>query len=109
MRAPCLPGVAQLANRLLLAVRDEDRVVAEATGATRRVGDAPVDDTRAPELLAVGRERDELGHIARASVLDALELAEQLGDRGRSFRRIARRLDAGPAAERGDLEPGILA
>ena len=39
----------------------------------------------------------------------ALELAEQLGDRRRSFGRVASREDAGPAAERRDLDARVLA
>ena len=41
-------------------------------------------------LVAVGRDRDELGHVARAPVVDAVELAEQLRDRRRALGRVAR-------------------
>src|SRR5581483_7820026 len=97
-----LPAVAELADRQLLAVGDEDRVVAEAAAAARRVGDRPLDDAGAAELVAVRRDRDELADVARAAIRDARELAEQLRDRRRALRRISRRVDAGPPVERVD-------
>src|SRR5205085_116181 len=41
--------------------------------------------------------------------LDAFELAEELADRGRALGRVARGVEPGPAAERRDLEAGVLA
>src|SRR3954468_9784936 len=104
-----LPAVAELRDRPLLAVGDEDRVVAEAAAAARRVGDRSLDDAGAAENRAVGRDRDELGDVARSSIGRALELAEQLRDRRRSFRRVARRVQPGATVERGDLDAGVLA
>src|SRR5579864_1633366 len=109
MRVLRLPRVAELGDRLRLAVGDEHRVVAEAAGAARLGRDPAGDDPAAAKLLAVRRERDELGDVTRAAVVDAAELAEQLRDRGRALRRIPRGRDAGPAAERSDLDAGILA
>src|SRR5689334_7760666 len=108
MRVEVLPLVPELADRPLLAVGHEDRVVAEAAAPPRRLCDPPLHRAAAPQLLAAGRDRDELGDVARPPVLHAVELAEELRDRRRAFRRIARRAQAGPPPERGDLETGVL-
>src|SRR5579864_7481412 len=109
MRALCLPLVAELADRLRLAVGDEDRVVAEAAVAAWLERDAAGDDPGAPKLFAVRRDRDELGDVPRATVVDALELAQQLRDRRSTLGCVACRRDAGPAAERGNLDARVLA
>src|SRR4030095_4338980 len=59
-----LPVVAQLRHRSLLTLRHEDRVVAEALGAARLVGDPALEHTGAPSLAARA-ERDELADVAR--------------------------------------------
>ena len=67
MRVLGLPLVAELCDGALFAVRDEDRVEAEAFLATRLFGDPALEDARAAELRALGRQRDELADVARAS------------------------------------------
>ena len=73
-----LPLVAELRDRLLLPLRDEDRVEAEAFGAARLFDYSSRKHARAADLLAGGGERDELADIARAPAfpLDALELSQ---------------------------------
>src|SRR5260221_14241829 len=100
---PILPRVAELGDGALLALRDEDRVVAEAFGAARLRRDPALEDAGAAELLATGRDRHELRHVAGATVAHALQLAEQLRNRGRPLGGVARRTDAGAAAEGVDL------
>src|SRR4029079_14851872 len=94
--------------RSLLALGDEDRVVAEALRSRRLPRDSPLKRADPAQLLPARGEEDKLRDVARAALLDALELAQQLRHRGRAFRRVARREDSGPAAERGDLEPRVL-
>ena len=67
MRVLGLPLVAELCDGALFAVRDEDRVEAEAFLATRLFGDPALEDARAAKLRALGRQRDELADVARAS------------------------------------------
>src|SRR4030081_1155062 len=109
MRVARLPGVTELGDRPLLAVGDEDRVVAEALAAARLCRNPAADDARPAELLAVGCHRDELRHVPRPALLHSLELAERLRDRRRAFGRIARRLDTGPSSQRRDFDPRVFA
>src|SRR5436190_18207572 len=51
-----LPFVPELGDRPLLAVRDEDRVVAEALAPLRRDGDPTLERARAAELASIGWE-----------------------------------------------------
>src|SRR5215203_2678598 len=83
MRVAGLPVVAELGHRLLLAIRDEHRVVAEPLGAARRLGDPPLEDPRPAELLLLWAEEDELADVAG-------------------------RPDPGRSAQRLDLEPRVL-
>jgi hypothetical protein len=108
MRVHRLPVVAELADGRPLAVGDEDRVVAEAAGAARLGRDAPFDDAAPAEDLAAGCDRDELRDVPCAPVLDAVELGEELLDRGRALGRVARGADARPPVERGDLDARVL-
>src|SRR5258708_3457537 len=108
MRVTGLPGIAELGDGSFFAVRNEDRVVAEALAAARLRRNASGHDACAAELLAVGRDRNELGHVACSPILDALELAEQLCDRRSAFRRVTRRLDARPSSERRNFDPRVL-
>jgi hypothetical protein len=108
MRVLRLPVVPQLCHRPLLAIRNEDRVVAEALVAARLVRDPAVERAGAAELAAVGREENELRDVARAAFLDACELAEKLRDRRRTFWCVAGGQDARAAAERLDLEARVL-
>src|SRR5581483_6538522 len=103
-----LPPVPELRDRSLLAVGDEDRVVAEALASGRPFGDAALERAPAPQLAPVRREEDELRHVACAALLESLELAQELRHRRRALGCVARREDAGPAAERVDLEPRVL-
>src|SRR4051794_18177058 len=109
MRVLRLPLVAELADRPPLALRDEDRVEAEATAARRRLGDPPGECPGASDLLPVRRQGHELRHVARAApvALDAAQLPQRpphLVTRG-----AARGVDARPASEPLDLQTGILA
>src|SRR5437763_1391571 len=72
-----LPLVAELGDRALLAVRHEDRVVAEALAAARLVDDPAFEGADAAVLHAVGVERHELADVPRAPVIHAVELHEQ--------------------------------
>src|SRR6478672_2560484 len=95
MRVLVLPSVAELGDGALLALRNEHRVVAEAAGAA--------------QLLPVRRDRDELTDVARAAVVDVAQLLQQLCDRRRALRCVARGVNAGPAAERCHLDARVLA
>src|SRR5437763_4665106 len=108
MRALCLPVVSQLRHRPLLASGNENRVVTEALVAARLVCDPALERPGATQLAAVGREEDELGDVARATVLAPFELAEELRDRRRTLGRVTRREHPRPPAERFHLEPGVL-
>jgi hypothetical protein len=68
------------------------------------VRNPPREPAGAAELFAAWRQEDELRDVACAPLLGVPELAEELRDRGRPFRRIPSREDAGPAAERVHLE-----
>src|SRR5436305_1588346 len=109
MRVLRLPRVAELRDGLFVALWDEDRVVAEAAAAARAVGDRPLEDAGPAQLVAVRGDRDELADVPRAPVLDARQLAEQLRDRRRAFRRVARGVDARTAAERRHLDSRVFA
>src|SRR4051794_12608301 len=109
MRVLVLPRVAELCDCPLFAVGNEDRVVAEALAAARLRRDAPFEDPGASGLAAVRRDRDELGDVTRAPVIGSPELAEQLRDRGRALRCVARRVQPRAAVERGDFDAGVLA
>src|SRR4051794_9892916 len=109
MRLLRLPLAPQLADGSLLAVGDEHRVVAEAPVAAWRIGDSALDDAGAAHHAAVRRDRDELADVAGAAIRLVAELAEELRDRGRAFRRIAGGVQARPAAERRHLDPGVFA
>ena len=102
-----LPLVAQLGDSLLLALRHEDRVEAEPLRPARIVDDSSFENA-CPSLFApLGRNRDQLAHVAGAPVLHPLELGEQALDVLTAGE--ARRLDAGPAPQPVDLESGVLA
>src|SRR6476660_1399436 len=109
MRVLRLPAFPQFRDRLAaLPLRNEDRVVAEALATRRLVGNAPFERAGAAKLASVRREEDELGDVARSALLDPRQLAQELRDRWRSLGRVPRGQDAGPAAERLDLEPRVL-
>jgi len=103
-----LPVVPQFRDRPVLPLRNEDRVVAEALAAASLQGDPALEPSGAAKLAAVGSEEDELGDVAGSSLLDALELVEELRHGGRTLRRIPRRENARAAAEGVHLETGIL-
>jgi hypothetical protein len=104
---PALPIVAELSDRALLAVGNEDRVEAEAAGAARLRADPALEHARSADLAAVGRDRDELADVARSTIGNPGERLEDPLDVAPL--RPAGGLDAGAAAERDDLEPGVLA
>src|SRR5919108_2352018 len=106
---PGLPVVAERGDRALIAVGDEDRVVAEALAAARLVRNASRQRACAPKLRLLGRQGDELAHVARAPArtLDAPELGEQPADG--IVPAGPGRCDAGAAAEPLHLDAGVLA
>jgi hypothetical protein len=73
-----LPLISELGNRPVLAVRDEDRIEAEAGRAAGLMGDSAPEDAGAAQLPAVGRDRDELADVAGAPgvSLEALDLGQ---------------------------------
>src|SRR5436305_3608743 len=109
MRVLRLPRVTELGDGALLALGDEDRVVAEASAATRLGRDPSLENARTAQLFTVWSDRDELGHVARTAIVDPFELPQELRDCRRTLGCVARGLDAGPATERRDLEAGVLA
>ena len=90
----------------VFAERDEDRVEAEPFRARGAAGDLAAQHTGADDLLAVRGERDELAHVLRAAVIDTVERGEDLLDV--AILRPPRRQHAGRAAERRDLDPGVV-
>src|SRR5579884_649822 len=108
MGAPRLPVVPQLRHRPLLAIRNEDRVVAEAFGAERRERDPTVERAGAAQLATIGSEEHELRDVTPAPIRDALELAEELRHRRGPLRRVARRQHARPAPQGFHLEARVL-
>src|SRR5262249_5329788 len=83
VRVARLPAVPELGDRALLAVGDEDRVVAEALGAAWLGDDAPLQRARAAQLAAVCVQGHELADVAGATgvALHARERLEQPLDR----------------------------
>ena len=104
-----LPFVPELRHRLLLALWDEDRVVAEPLRPAGLLGDSPFEPPGAAELAAVGGDQDELADVAGRAVLDPLQLTQEPLVRLRSFRAVAGRANARPATEGLDLQPRVLA
>src|SRR5687768_14476669 len=94
-----------LPERARVAVRDEDRVPAEAVRAARlgsdRAGDAPLDDER-----AVRRADAEDAHRDDGAIAWTVDRA---ADRGEPSELLPE-LDERPreAAERAELDPGVL-
>src|SRR5207237_8054073 len=82
MRMLRLPRVAELGDRSLLSLRDEDRIEAEPFGPARLVDDPPAQRPGAAHLAAVRRDRHQLRDVARVSprALDPIELAEHPPD-----------------------------
>src|SRR3954469_3310521 len=94
---------------MLLAVREEHRVVAEPLLPPRLLADPALEDPGAAELLPFGADQHELADVAGPPrvALDPAQLLQQL--RVRVFaRRVAGRADPGSAAERLDLQPRVL-
>src|SRR5688500_8923830 len=109
-----LPGVAELRDRVLFPLGDEDRVVAEAAGAPALGRDPALERALGDHLVALRREGDDRRAVAAAPcrVLHARELAEQLLDVrvvARVLAGVARGEDARRARQRVDLEPRVLA
>ena len=100
------PVVAQLGNGSFFAVRDEDRVEAEAFGAARLGGDAACERAGAATLLAAGRHDHELAHVTRFAVLGSVQPRQQPADG--IVAAGASGLDSRFAAERRHLDPGVL-
>jgi hypothetical protein len=109
VRVAGLPLVAERRDGLLLAPRDEHRVVAEPLRPAGLLGDSPFEHPGAAELAAVRGDQDELADIAGRPVLDLLQLTQELLVRLRSFRAVAGRANARPATEGLDLESRVLA
>ena len=113
MREPALLRLGQLGERDLRAARDEDRVVAEAARAARRLEDPP--RAFAPRGRDGALRRRERDHAHEAGVA---RRAGRGGERGQqraqpapvveSGPAEARRAGAGRAAEPGHLEPRVV-
>jgi hypothetical protein len=103
------PLVTELADGLLLAFRDEDRIEAEPTRAAGLVHDPALEHSGGTEFLAGRREGDELADVPRSPTLafDPLELTKQ--PRNVLSACEPRRFDPGPAPESGHFEAGVLA
>lgn len=103
-----LPSVAQLSDGLLLAHRNEDRVVPETFRPPRGIGDSPLEHAGSAHL-ALGRDGDQLADIPgeAAVALDLFERLEQAPDR--VVAPEARRLRARAPVQPGDLYAGVLA
>src|SRR4029079_12730892 len=105
-----LPRVAGLRDRLLLAVGDEDGVVAEALGAPRLAGNPPFQNPCSAKLFTIRAEQNELADVTRAAVGLVAEVAQQPCDRAHALvLAVAGGADSRPAAERGDLDTRVLA
>src|SRR5688572_23285010 len=89
--------------------RDDDRVVAEAAGPSRRVGDHALDGAPQDDLAAVGPHGDGCAHVAAAATVDrdAVELAQHARDPV-ALVGPSSRMDAGRAAEVVDLDAGVV-
>jgi hypothetical protein len=100
-----LPPVAELGDGPVVAVRQEDRIEAEALRAARLFGDAPLEDSGAAELFAGRREGNQLADVAGSAplVFNPLELPQKPLDVLAAGE--ARRLHARRAAETVDLQP----
>src|SRR5919201_484459 len=109
MRVLGLPLVAQLGDRLLLAGREEDRVVAEALAPTWLHAYSSLEDAGSAHLVSGGGECDQLADVARPSPVAFYlsQLREQPFDRVAAAE--ASRKDSGTAAQSLDLEPRVLA
>ena len=101
----------KLGERLVVSVRNEKRIIAEALDPCRLFGDMPwavsVDD----KLLARRIDEGAAAGEARGAVLYALEvLQEKRVVRGRvaGLARVARAVDSRRASERLDLETGVV-
>lgn len=104
-----LPLIAQLGDRLVLAVRDEDWIEPEAARSAGLVDNPPLEDAGPAQLSAVRRDSDQLADVTGTPrvALQALELGEQPLDGLTACE--PRRFDPWPAVEPGDLEPRVLA
>ena len=80
----------------VLAVGDEDRVVAESLGPARLRGDPALEQPGAAGLLAVRRDRDQLADVAGAPVGGGSERGEQSADRVAAQR--AERIPGAPSS-----------
>ena len=114
MRDRMLLGRRHLRKRAPVAFdRHEHRVVAEAVLSGRNRGDDPFDGSPHRDLASVGPAGEGHGREPRVAQrrVDAFELTEQLGHIvgvGRVGSGVARRVHAGRACERVDLEPGVV-
>src|SRR4029453_5484888 len=109
VRVRPLPLVSQLCDGPLLAVGDEDRVVAEPFAAARLLAVPPAELPPPAQRAPPRRQRDELADVAGAPLLafDPAQDREQVPDR--FVAAEPRRADPRPAAEAVDLEARVLA
>src|SRR5262249_33254996 len=107
MRVHPFPVVAELRDCPVVPVGDEDRVVAESGLAAALAGELALEHAADMDLVAAGRERDDLGHHPRPPlVLAGKPFEERIGLV--ALRRPARRADAAAAVERVGPDPGVL-
>ena len=114
MREGVLVLRRQLGERPAVAlVGDEHRVVAESFPAPRLARDRPFDLAERGDLAAVGKAGERDGGEAGGALpgIDVAQQVEQLrhvAGVGRVVAGEACRTHAGRAAERVDLEPGVV-
>src|SRR5438477_2967280 len=103
------PVVAELGDRAGLALRNKDRIEAEA-GVAARAGCDPAFERALPTALLASRaEGDELAHVPSMSgiALQALKLLQHPPDLVPGG--AARGMDARASSQAGDFDAGILA
>src|SRR5438876_1442925 len=99
MRVRALPLVPEFRDCPVVPRGNEDRVVTEARVAATLGCELAFEHAAHVHLVTARRERDDLGHHARAAVAFALEPLEQ-GVCLVALRRPARRVEAGATVER---------
>ena len=108
VRAGSLPRVPQHGDAVLLAVRDEHGVEAEALAAGRRVGDAPGQQPCAAQLRTVRQQAHELAHIAAAPAFAVNPGQCRQQPAHGVVAAEPRRVHPGAAIQAVDLDPRVL-
>jgi hypothetical protein len=107
MRVQPFPVVAELRDCPVVALGDEDRVVAEPRLAAALPRELAFEHAANVDLLSARRKRDDLRDHACAPLVLTGEVVEE-GVGLVALRRPARRPHSGAAVERVDLDAGVL-